>query len=202
MGSHVATATDSRFERYGPGEAVTHVLPGDFLLTHQDNWPARLIRFGQGLRFIGHDRTYARWNHTALFCDKQGGIIEALGTGVARQSIAKYQPTEYYVVRIQATAKDRAEAVHFAESCLNAPYGRLTIISVTFSLLTGARISFGQEGQFICSSLVARALERTTIVFPWDTEHMLPADLAEFFQVTPPAPGTPKGAIPRGLRGP
>jgi hypothetical protein len=43
--------------------------------------------------------------------------------------------------------------------------------------------------------LVARALERTGAIFPYDSWHMMPADLAESFNVIPAA-GSSKGQIP------
>ena len=50
--------------------------------------------------------------------------------------------------------------------------------------MTGAKISFGVDGQQICSALVARSLERIGEIFreaePW---HVMPADLAKHFNV-------------------
>jgi len=51
------------------------------------------------------------------------------------------------------------------------------------------------DGQMICSGLVARALERTGAIFQYDSWHLLPADLAEAFNVTP-EPGASIGTIP------
>ena len=37
------------------------------------------------------------------------------------------------------------------------------------------------DGQFVCSGLVARALERTGSIFDRDSAHIAPADLAKYF---------------------
>jgi hypothetical protein len=183
-------------ERLGPGESADTFEPGDFILTHGNAWTSRLIRFGQRLRFIGSDRKYARWNHAAMIVTPNGDLVEALGAGVKRTHISKYEGTEYYLVRIAATAPDRAQVVAFAEWAVAQPYGFLTIVSIGLSLLTGAKFTFSFEGQSICSGLVARALERTQAIFNRTPSHVMPADLAKFFQIEPPPPGTPKGVVP------
>lgn len=171
-------------ERFGPGEGITYPQPGDFILTHEDNDIfARLIHVGQGLRFRGADRPYARWNHAAIITDSLGTIIEALSSGVVFNHIDKYVPREYLVVHIDATPADRMEAVDFAVSCLHDRYGWQTIISIALSLLTGSKFSFGYDGQEICSGLVARSLERTAAIFPRDASHLMPADLARYYHV-------------------
>src|SRR5438045_9048603 len=82
--------------------------PGDFILTHGNEWTSRLIAFGQGLRFRGLRAKYAYWSHTALVVDDAGSIVEALGTGVAHPSIPDDDPTQYPVVRIVPSAQDDA----------------------------------------------------------------------------------------------
>jgi len=170
--------------------------PGDFILTHGDEWTSRLIRFGQSLRYRGTSAKYTYWNHTALVVDGVGTIVEALGTGVAKRSIHDYDPTQYTVVRIDASDEDRLEAATFATSSIGARYGWVTIVSLAFSLLTGGKFAFAIDGQLICSGLVARALERTTAIFKHDPARIMPAELAEIYNAQPPAPGTPKGRPP------
>lgn len=192
-----ASGQSANVERFGPGDQIGVTRPGDFLLTHDIAWTSRLIRFGQRRRFRGRDGKYARWNHAALFVDERGTIVEALNGGVCRTHVSKYAKTEYHVVRIEASAEDRAEAARFAESCVGLPYGRSTIASIALSLATGTAFAFGFDGQHICSGLVARALERTQIIFPRAPMHMMPADLARHFRVEPPPPGTSKGTVPK-----
>jgi uncharacterized protein YycO len=171
--------------------------PGDFILTHGNEWTSELIRFGQSLRYRGPSAKYTYWNHTALVVDAQGAIVEALGTGVARRSIHDYDPTQYTVVRIDASDADRAQAAAFATSCISAQYGWLTIVSIGLSLITGGKLAFAIDGQLICSGLVARSLERTSAIFKHDPARIMPAELAEIYQVDPPSPDTPKGRSPR-----
>jgi uncharacterized protein YycO len=152
-----------------------------------------VIQFGQGLRFSGKDAPYTYWNHSALIVTADGAIIEALGPGVRRNTLAAYHGTQYTVVHIDASNEDRKEMVAFAEHWVGGQYDWATIVSITLSLLTGAKFSFGFAGQQICSGLVARALERTTAIFDQEPSHVMPAELAKMFAVTPPPPNTPKG---------
>ena len=186
------------FEHKGDTVEVTVDAPrrGDFILTHGDEWTSRLIRLGQSLRYRGASAKYTYWNHTALVVDGVGAIVDALGTGVAKRSIHDYDPTQYTVVRIDASDEDRLEAATFATSSIGARYGWVTIVSLGLSLATGGKFAFAIDGQLICSGLVARALERTTAIFKHDPARIMPAELAEVYNVEPPAPGTPKGRVP------
>ncbi len=162
--------------------------PGDFLLTHSVGLYGGLIRFGEALRYWGKDKIFAHWSHAAIFVYEDGYIIEALGSGVQKRNISLYSGTEYVIVHLpSATASlDRKEAIEFAEFCLNDRYGWPTILNISLCLLTGAKFSFGIDGQQICSALVARCLERIGEIFseaePW---HIMPADLAKHFNVQP-----------------
>jgi hypothetical protein len=188
-----------RCERYGPKERVAiprqpltsdpakpSALPGDFILTHSSSWDGTLIRFGQTLRYRGSDKVFAHWSHAAIFVDDSGNIIEALGGGVQKRNISVYDDTEYVVVHLpeDTSSLDRQHAVDFANFCLYDSYGWLTIVSIALCLLTGAKFSFGVDGQQICAALVARCLERFGDIFckyePW---HLVPADLAKHFNV-------------------
>jgi len=194
----------ARGYRHGPEGIVASTAeaprPGDFILTHNDAWTSRLIRFGQRLRFRGAKAKYAYWNHTALVVDGEGTIVEALGSGVAQRSIHDYEPTQYTVVRIAASDEDRAEAADFARCSIGAEYGFVTVVSIAISLVTGGTLAFAIDGQLICSGLVARALERTTAIFKHDPARIMPAELAELYDVEPPPPGTPKGRPPARAR--
>jgi uncharacterized protein YycO len=176
-------------EEFGPGKSVPDPKPGDFVLTRGQGWTSVMIRVGERLRYRGEDRRFAYWNHTALFTDENGGIIEALGSGVRAGNISKYTPIDYDVVRLDSVSdEDRQHEVAFAQDCAakHVKYGYLTILSIAFSLLFGGRLGFGIDGQEICSGLVARALERTGEIFEEDPWHMMPADLAQAYEVEPP----------------
>ena len=181
------------FEHVPPGQRVPDPEPGDFILTHGAEFFSRLIQLGQGIRYTGVDRPFTYWNHTALIVSADGAIVEALGPGVRRNSLAEYDQTQYTVVHVTASREDRAEMVAFAEHWIGARYDWATIVSIVISLLTGAKFSFGFAGQLICSGLVARALERTTAIFEEEPSHVMPAGLAKMFAVAPPPPDTPKG---------
>jgi hypothetical protein len=175
------------FTRFGPGEsaAIGQFQPGDFILTHGDSFFSRLIRLGQGLRFLGRNRGYARWSHAALIVSADGEIIEAIGAGVCKNHLRDYRDVEYHLVPIGSLAddRDRAQMVRFAESCRGLEYGFTICISIALSLLTGVKFRFGFDGEYICSGLVARALERTDVILPRSPSHTLPADLARYFQI-------------------
>jgi uncharacterized protein YycO len=173
-------------ERYGPGEAPPAHHPareGDFILTHGDDWIDTLIRFGQALRFRGADAKYAYWNHAALIIGPAGELVEATGSGVVQDNLSKYQPREYHLIRINASEEDRQEVAAFGRWCTGEEYGYLTIVSVALNLLSGTKFAFMIEGQEICSGLVARAQERTHAIFNRDPAHVMPADLAKYYQV-------------------
>jgi uncharacterized protein YycO len=183
-------------QRCGPGEQAEAYRPGDFVLTHGDAWTSKLIRFGQRLRIHGDDRKYTHWNHAALIVSDGGDLVEALGRGVLRTHLSKYQPTEYHLVRISAGEEDRAQAVAFADWAAGAPdgrrqpYGFLTLVSIAYTLVTGGKFTFAIDGQAICSGLVARAMERTGAIFNRTPTHIMPADLAKYYTVEPPVTGS------------
>lgn len=187
-------------ERVGPGEELPAPRPGDFVLTHGRAWTSRMIRFGQRLRIHGEDRKYTHWNHAAVIVGEDGSIIEALGGGVTRRNLSAYRPTEYHVVHIDASDADRDQVVGFAEWSVDQPYGYLTIVSIGLSLLSGGKFTFAFEGQQICSGLAARGLERTNAVFNRSPSHIMPADLAKYYEVEPPLSGTDVGVAPPPAR--
>ena len=182
---------------FGPGEQVTNPSPGDFVLTQGTSWTSRLIRFGQKIRYRGPDKIFTRWNHVAIFVSEGGDIIEALGGGVQRRNISVYIETEYHVVHLENVVDiNRTHEVEFAQACLNDHYGWLTIVSIALCLLTGSKFGFGVDGQEICSALVARCLERTGEIFPTDPWHIMPADLAKYYNVRPSDPNATIGTVP------
>ncbi len=196
-GSMTASAT---LKMYAAGEAAQSgdYDPGDFILTHGSALFSKLIRFGQRIRFWGQNRKYAWWNHAAMIVSDKGDFIEALGPGVQKTHIEKHTPTEYHLVRLGSLAddRDRSQVVEFGCWSLGEKYGWLTIFNIALSLLFGGKFNFGFDGQTICSGLVARALERTNAIFDRDPSHIMPADLAKYFNVEPPPKGTSKGSIP------
>ena len=177
---------------FAPGEDATEYLAGDFILTHGDAWTSTLIRFGQRLRIHGDDRKYTHWNHAALIVSTRGDLIEALGAGVTASHISKYRPRELHLVRIDASPPDRQQAVDFGRwaaglaGSARQRYGFVTIASIAYTLLTGGKFTFAIDGEVICSGLVARAMERTGALFNRTPTHVMPADLAKYYEVEPP----------------
>lgn len=172
-------------ERFGAGASAGGLRPGDLVFTHGTHWPARLIRFGQRLRFTGPCAPFAYWNHVALVLGPSGDLAEALSSGVVRTNIAKYERTDYDLVRVESSAEDEGEILLFAESVLAARwrYGWVTIVGLALTLLTGSRFTVGRVGTAICSGFAAEALVRNGSIFARPPAYMMPADLAEHYGV-------------------
>jgi hypothetical protein len=170
-------------ERSTAGHEPAQLAAGHVLLTHGRHWPARIIRFGQRLRFTGRRAPFAYWNHVALVLNADGDLAEALGRGVVRTNIEKYRDTTYELVRIDCSDEDREQIAAFAQAVLAARwrYGWWTIVALALTLLTGSRFVFGRVGTAICSGFAAEALVRAGLIFARPPAFMLPADLAEHF---------------------
>jgi hypothetical protein len=183
-----------RAERYGPGEGARDFQPGDFILTHRHHAVSRLIRVAQRIR--GRERRYSYWSHAAVIVALDGTLVEAEVRGVVRSNLSDYASLEYHLVRLgdSADARDRRQVAAFAESLVGQPFGFLDLLSVGLSLLTGAKVNISYESHLMCSALVARALERTSVIFDDEPAHMLPADLARHYGVEAPLASDPPAA--------
>ncbi|MGH3911857.1 MAG: hypothetical protein ACRDTC_00380 [Pseudonocardiaceae bacterium] len=162
---------------------ATEFEPGDFILVKGHGLQGWLIRLGQKMRIHGADRKYVNWAHAALIVNHDGTLIEAVGKGVREAPLDYYKDRHYEVFRIKASDEDRAQVVTFARWVLNqqAKYGPLTIMSIGLSMLTGCKLTFFIDGQFVCSGLVASALERTGSIFNRSAANITAADLAKYF---------------------
>src|SRR4029079_6941881 len=91
-------------------------------------------------------------------------------------------------VHTHADPRDVVQVLAFADWVVarHARYGMLTILSLALSMLTGSKLTFFVDGQFICSGFVARAMERTGTLFDRDPVHITPADLAKYYGAQPP----------------
>jgi len=170
-------------EHFAPGETATEFEPGDFILVKGHGLKGSLIKFGQWMRIHGADRKYVDWVHAALIVDRDGTLIEAVGTGIREAPLDYYTGEHYQVFRIKTSDENRAEAVSFARSALDkhAKYGWLAIVSIGLSMLTGGKLTFYIDGQYVCSVLVATALERTGSIFNRSAANITAADLAKYF---------------------
>jgi hypothetical protein len=185
-----------------PGVTVEYLKPGtlpqswragDYLLVSAGVWKdekrssvpyfSRLIQIGQAMRFRGDRKDYAHWNHAVWVSD--GELIEVSGGRIRTSPYDRYRNVEFHVVHSNLTAEQRREADAFVRYALSQDrrFGVATIVSVTFSLLTGLNFSFGVPGTLICSGLVAAALGAPQ----WreDPSHVMPAHLAEYADLRP-----------------
>jgi uncharacterized protein YycO len=158
-------------------------MPGDFILTHGSTWQAKLIQFGQGLRFRGDSSKYAYWNHAAIIVSEEGGMVEALNTGVKLTHLSSYELKEYVVVRPDASDEDKIQMANFAMKQVGKKYGWLKIVSLAGSLLTGLKFNFGIDGQLICSGLVAYSMFKGRDNFDGSLDNKTPADLAQYYNI-------------------
>jgi uncharacterized protein YycO len=127
--------------------------PADLLLVHGDSWQGRAIRFGE---WLGGRGSY--FDHIALYTDSDGSIVEALASGIVRSHESAHASDVCLRVSIEASDEDRAEAVGFALKRVGTRYDWLATFGMLLSRLTPIVIAL--DGTEMCSSLVARALER------------------------------------------
>jgi len=190
------------WERFRRGEPVTGHRPGDFLLSHRTWHPfSVLIRLGQRLRIHGDDhRDYCHWSHAALVTTDGGALIEMQAPGAVRGHVDDYLDLDCVLVRVHASDEDRTQAVEFAEWCIaeRRRIGRAAFFSFGLSCLTGTAFTFFQDGSMVCSTLVARAQERTGAIFNRDPNHIAPADLAKYYGVRLEARRGPAEALAAG----
>jgi len=171
------------FKVYESGEAPVKYVPGDFILVSSKGILAKLIRFGQFIRYHGKMRPYSYWNHTAMIISESGEIIEAIGRGVVISKIEDYSDVEYYYVSTKLNKQSREQAVASANSFLKDKYSWMTIISIAIELLTGVKVQVTQSSTMICSSLVGQSLWAGGIIFDSNPYQMMPADLACAFDI-------------------
>jgi hypothetical protein len=182
------SATAPHVTHHPPGDTATGLEAGDVLLTGviQQGLVSRAIKLGALLR--GFPKPYRRFSHAALVIGPDT-LAEALGRGVVRSPIAKYAPANYAIVRTRVDAHDQAQVLAFAEAVLDARerYGYVTIAGLALYCLSGSRICIQQAGTAICSGFVSDALTRSRFVWPRPPFAMMPADLAQCFDVRAPA---------------
>jgi len=165
--------------------------PADIVLCHGTGLIPWLIRVGQRIRYKKGQEP--NWNHAALlvapiptvkpYDDGQEDwmVIEAGARGVHHALLSEFG--DYTVLDSELDWRGRKLAVEFAERVLGSRYGFLTIGSIIVNLLTPVLWQVTRPGTFICSGLVAHALEHGGFMFPvkWEADEVLPADLAWLF---------------------
>lgn len=168
-----------------PGSTATAPQIGDILLTgvRSQGLFSWAIKVGSWLR--RYDPPYRRFSHAVLVISEDGSIAEALFSGVKEGNLSKYDKANYVLVRVQVQPHDQAQVLEFAKSVLVARtrYGFMTIFGLAIFCLTGAQLCIQQAGTAICSGFVSDALTRAGHVWPRPPFAMMPADLAQYFDV-------------------
>jgi uncharacterized protein YycO len=174
-------------ERYGPGEAATDFVPGDFILAHRNHFLAGLISLAQKRRFKGSDAIFAHWSHTALVVETDGALVEAEVMGVRQNPISRYRADEYHLVRLGSgfSSEGRSRAVAYAREQVGQGFGFLDMFGASLYLLFGWQVRVARRGHEICSGLVVRALQAGGLAPHLDPLLTLPADLAKVYDVRP-----------------
>jgi hypothetical protein len=164
---------------------------GDFLLTgvKAQGIVSWAIKTGSWLR--RYPKPYRRFSHTALVIAEDGELAEAIARGVVRSPIAKYDQADYVVVRAGVDEHDRGQVLAFAEAVLGVRgfpkaktrYGFWTFAGLALYCVTGAQLCVQLAGTAICSGFVSDALTRAGFIWARPPFSMMPADLAQHFEV-------------------
>lgn len=173
----------STYKIYAAGEDPKSYVPGDFILVSTKGVLAKLIRFGQFIRYHGKMKPFSRWNHAAMIIDEDGTIVEAVGRGVITSNISEYINVEYYYVTTKLNKQSRDQTVSACKSFIKDKYGFLTIVSITLDLITGIKMQLTNSNTMICSAVVAQSLWAGGIIFDRNPYQMMPADLAASFNI-------------------
>lgn len=180
-------------------------VPGDVLLVNDytggSDLLGNLIRAGERAR-DGAREDSARWTHCAMIVSADGDLVEALAGGIDHTHVSKYANVETLVVKCSPRPNDnrRAYAVRFALAQVGTSYDVLDFISLAMSLLTRLDWSLHNDRRFICSGLVSRATESyTDHGYPYPSECILPADIAEYWGALSGMPLAPVSFFGRAL---
>jgi len=173
----------STYKIYAAGEDPKQYVPGDFILVSTKGVLAKLIRFGQFIRYHGKMKPFSRWNHAAMIIGEDGTIVEAVGRGVITSNISEYVDVEYYYVTTKLNKQSRDQTVSACKSFIKDKYGFFTIVSITLDLITGIKLQFTNSNTMICSAVVAQSLWAGGVIFDRNPYQMMPADLAASFNI-------------------
>lgn len=181
-----AVVPPSTFTIFPAGTPITGTQAGDLVLVRHGSLMAKLIRFGQRIRYRGDLRPFAWCNHAAIVVSP-GQLIEQQGRGGTQVSLDEYVFEDVAVVRLELTPAEQVDVAAFAHWTLGLGYSWLTVAGIVVDLLTGWRLSIGSGLRLICSAAASKALEHGGTFIPDRmSESILPADLARLFEVTLP----------------
>jgi len=179
--------------------------PGDFLLTRNlDPWYTKqgylsaAIRLGEWIRFHNVRSEIPqpwRWNHAV--CVGDGHLIEAVGAGVVRSPLDRYDEVHRLYVATDLDESEREDCVAYWESMVGRKYGFVTVVGSGFRLVTGLSLMVGDPQRVICSGLVAGGLG----IYRWrsNPSGVSPTELAIYHNMDfkelakEPAPSGPTG---------
>jgi uncharacterized protein YycO len=151
--------------------------PGDIFLESDSTFQDWLIQIGQRLR---RGKAASKKNHAGIILAATDGkpvrVVEATPSGIAVDDLNAPGRGEIRIVPVEPQeARDRV--VQFAVRRIGRKYGFVEIGSVVLTILTGARLRFGLQGEYICSGLCGAALAFASIDVGDDPEWLWPADL-------------------------
>jgi len=178
------------YKVYAAGQDPTKYVPGDFILVSTKGVLAKLIRFGQFIRYHGKMKPFSHWNHAAMIIDEDGTIVESVGRGVIVSNISEYKNVEYYYVFTKLNKQSRDQTVAACKSFIKDKYGWVTIFSIAMELLVGIKVQLTNSNTMICSAVVAQSLWAGGVVFDRNPYQMMPADLAASFNILTEKPNS------------
>ena len=180
-----AVVPPSTFALFPAGTPIV-AQAGDLVLVRHGSVMAKIIRFGQRIRYRGDMRRWSWANHAAIAVSNTS-LIEQQARGGTLVSFADYVAEDVAVVHVSMTDSQRADVVAFTWWTLNIGYGWLSIAGIVWDLLTGFHLSIGSGLRMICSAAASRAIEHGGHFIPDRLpEVVMPADLCRMFNVVLP----------------
>lgn len=164
---------------YPVGTIPYKTKPGDIILVHRKSLYSNLIGLGQWLTTRKWDRRFIWARHVACVAGEEGELVEALGKGVEERHISVYKDIDFIYVDIEADNHDREQMHNFLYACVGRPYNWFEIISLGITIISGAKLVFGNPGTLICSALAAQMLCRGDFIFERDPSVMMPWNIAK-----------------------
>ena len=181
-----ADTSASECARYGPGEGVGELRPGDLVLIRGATPLGLAIRWFERLRYRKpQERHLAHWSHAALVLSPSGLLVEVTGRGVVLSRIEQYCEDEYHYIRLDLSDEQRRNVTRYAYSCCGQKYGTRSFLYLVLFVLLGGRFSAPDRGEHGCVALIARALQKAGMEFDRAPADMMPGDLAKKFDVRP-----------------
>ena len=177
----------STYRFYGFAQACLDPVAGDLVLVRTKD------RIGGAIRAIERLRggaEYAWCNHAAIVLNSgpSAYVAQAEAKGVTVTPLAELGALDYAVVHFEMTREQRLAVVRFAEWSIGQGYGYLSIAADLFNATFSLELSLGWGDRMVCSTQACRALERAGLIPDRSPYAVTPADLAEYADVTVPAP--------------